>query len=189
MAYAPMFNFGSVRIGGVGGGSDISLDLGEASGQIKFTPETRSIFKSNNGRIHQRTIGYRVTITISFANVVSGTADKLSTLFSYLNLVQGYNNGSDAPISIYPRFSDELGIDDNYNYDCFLNSEVEMEDFATGVNVGQSGELVFISQDVHPMLTSSYPEFSTWEVLNNGSTDELIFNNGGTLENAKFKIK
>ena len=32
-----MFNFGSVRFGGVGGGSDISLDLGEAwEGEIKL---------------------------------------------------------------------------------------------------------------------------------------------------------
>ena len=38
MPYAPMFNFGSVRFGGVGGGSDISLDLG-AGGKIKFDPE------------------------------------------------------------------------------------------------------------------------------------------------------
>lgn len=189
MSYAPMFNFGSVRFGGVGGGSDISLDLGEASGTIKFEPVTAGAFVTNSGKIIKRTLGYRVTITISFTNVVSGTADKLSTLFSYLNLVQGYDNGSDAPISIYPRYSDDIALDENYNYDCFLNSDVEMIDFSAGVNVGQSGELVFISQDVHPMLTSSYPAFSTWEVLNNGSIEELIFNNAGTLETAKFKVK
>lgn len=189
MPYAPMFDFGSVRFGGVGGGSDISLDLGEASGQIKFEPEVRSSFVADNGRIHKRTIGFRVIITISFTNVVDGTADKLSTLFSYLNLMQGYNDGSDAPISIYPRFSDVLNTDENYNYDCFLNSDVEMVDFSAGVNVGQSGELVFISQDVHPMLTSSYPEFSTWLVDNSGVTETLEFNNAGVTQDAKFKIR
>ena len=188
MPYAPMFNFGSVRFGGVGGGSDISLDLGEAGGKIKFDPEVRSSFVANSGRIHKRSIGYRVTITISLSNAVSGTADKLSTLFSYLNLVQGYNNGSDAPIKIYPRFSDDVTIDENYSYDCFLNSDVEMIDFASGVNVGQSGDLVFISQDVHPMLTSSYPAFTTWQVNDNGTIKTLQFNNDGTLETAKFKI-
>lgn len=188
MPYAPMFNFGSVRIGGVGGGSDISFDLGEASGQIQFTPETRSSFTANNGRIHKRSIGYRVRITLSFSNIISGTADKLSTLYSYLNLIQGYNNGSDEAINIYPRFSDDITVDENYSYACFLDSDVSMQDMGK-VNVGQSGELTFISQDVHPMLTSSYPAFTTWEVLDGGSIDELIFNNNGTLETAKFKIK
>lgn len=187
MSYKPMFNFGSVRFGGVGGGDDISFDLGEGSGNIRFTEEIRSTFKADDGTIHRKTEGFRIDITISFSNLDSETADKLSTLYGYLNLLHGYNNGSDSPIDVYPRFNDDLDVDDNYSYPCFLNSSIEMLDLGR-VNVGQSGDIAFTSQKLHPMLTSSYPAFSNWKVYNGGVIEDLQFNNDGTLETAKFKI-
>ena len=94
---------------------------------------------------------------LSFSNVVSGTADKLSTLFSYLNLIQGYDNGSDTN-PIYPRFSDDVTIDENYSYDCFLNSDVDIV-CKWGANVGR-GVLVFISRC---WCLQYHPAFTTWQ--------------------------
>lgn len=188
MAFEPMFNFGSVTFGGVNGGADISFDLNEASGVVGFYKKLAGSFESNSGRLHQRTKGNRVGVIIDFSNCVDGTSVKMGNLFNYINLLARSDNGNDAPITIYPRYNSDYAQTENYSYDCFLTSDVTIEDWGK-VNVGQSLTLEFESQDLAPILTSAYPELVLWEINDNGNIDKLEFNDNGTNVDAKLKTK
>ena len=183
-----MWNFGRVVIGGFDGASDLSFDIGEAFGVILFTPNKRDSFMSDSGDINEATDKNRVYMSIDFTNMCDDTADKLSTLMQWLNNSQAGSTGViDLPLTIYPRLSDDLLFDENYSYDCLLTGDVSFIDLAM-LPVGQTMNLKFKSKGLHPLLTTSTPEFTVWEVNNSGTIETLQFNDDGTLVDAKFKI-
>lgn len=181
MSYNAMWNYGLVRI------NDIQFEIGEGEGNIIFTPELAFRFKTDSSRILQKTINNRVTGTLSFVSLKETTIDKIKTLFTTLNNNQGAVDGIDDTLVIYPRFDTDLLVSENYNYACYLTSNISMIDIAK-LSVGQTLTLDFESQDLHPILTTSVPEFTTFEVNNSGVIETLQFNNEGTLTDAKFKI-
>lgn len=192
MTYKPMWNFGGVRIAGVGGGADISFDTDEAMGQIEFDEVIAGSFTTNSGRIYKRSLGSRANIRIQIVNIKSGTADKISNLLNYINIsrTSAYvlENGRDEPIGIYPRFNTDYDVEENLKFDCYLTSKISAPDIAK-LNIGQIILLDFEGSDVVPTPTESLPVYVLWQVNDAGTIKTLEFDNDGTTVNAKFKTE
>ena len=190
MAYKAVWNFGTVKIKRLTSDDLIEFDIGEGNGILKFT-ETVVSLVTNSGKQLKKSLGFRAIINIDLTNICDGTADKITELFKQSNEVRSSDyaiaQGHDEPFRIYPRFDDDLLLSENYYYDCNLTSEVSMIGLST-VNVGQTQTLSFESIGLSPLLTTSTPEFTVWEVNNSGTIETLQFNDDGTLVDAKFKI-
>jgi hypothetical protein len=190
MAYKAVWNFGTVKIKRLTSDDLIEFDIGEGNGILKFT-ETVVSLTTNSGRNLKKSLGFRAIINIDLTNICDGTADKITELFKQYNEARSSDyaiaQGHDEPFRIYPRFDDDLSLDENYYYDCHLTSDISMLDLAP-VNVGQSHALSFESIGLNPLLTTSTPEFTVWEVKIGGTLETLQFNDDGDLVDAKFKI-
>jgi hypothetical protein len=190
MSYKAVWNFGTVKIKRLTSDDLIEFDIGEGNGILKFT-ETVVSLVTNSGKQLKKSLGFRAIINIDLTNICDGTADKITELFKQSNEVRSSDyaiaQGHDEPFRIYPRFDDGLSLDENYYYDCYLTSDIRMIDLAK-VSVGQTVNLTFQSVDLHPVLTTSTPEFTVWEVKIGETLETLQFNDDGDLVDAKFKI-